>query len=109
MDYSELTNELWQASEGGTAEWWPDGLTLTEWGWSCEDDSGCTFGINEAYAYFIAKGHAESYLIPLGWECVSNEKGICYWNKYDWNLKGVPSLPAALAYAQQQGATDETD
>lgn len=123
-NYSELMNELWKASEGGTAAWWPRLLgwcpIKQTWVYSLKWNT-----INDRDAYFIAKGHAEEFL-----QHKTNVERRCTFDATysapplvpqvpDPHNKGCVitlahivfnSLPAALAYAQQQqGATNETN
>ena len=98
---AQLTT-LWELSDEGKAEWWPEQLNYDEGnmisGWWYTYDNITSASMEEHHALDIVRGSAERWLSDRDWECVriAQGKGHNYWCKKDWSLKGLTSLADAI-------------
>jgi hypothetical protein len=99
---TELT-KLWEISDNGKAEWWPDEVRpvlpigcnycFTPNGHPEHDiGPGPWYRIKKKHALHIVKGHAEEWLRGRGWDIFKFNDGTAHYRLYDaQGRKMVPS------------------
>lgn len=103
-------NELWELSEEGKAEWWPDDLVWSEYHdmFELHDGEGAVV-VSGQHAHDLVTAEAERLLVGKGWELHRDAGGRGYeWYIYDGEVyldKCLDSLPEALRYATNGGGT----
>ena len=101
---NDTLNTLWEMSERGTKEWWPDAVHRTSsliWTWIYDEYGDTPADLVPQHALDLVAASCERWLVGKGWISVNNSLGCEYMNPKVLSGKFI-SLTEAIEYAQQQ-------